>query len=199
MQITFCASVSDQKGLQALEILQDKGCQTRILQEGEIAPQTAVAIFSLVGVASNPIPGRYLRIAAHRLLVLRPGWAINTPFLAAINGSNRKWYSDRFAEAVLGLARMYENWFYSGARGLPWGGESSSEEQICDLEEWRDKVGCLPLHKLCWELTPSLHSSVRPSVVRKERGRSRCLRQPPINREIKRNRLVQRISPNISW
>lgn len=171
----FCSHVSDEKGIQALEILENKGYQTKILQDGEFAPQTAVAIFSLPDVP-HPIPGRYLRIAAHRLLSLRPDWAVHTPFLAAINGNNKKWDSDKFTEAVLDLAKIYKVWFCSGSQGLPWNGFPSSKEKLGDLDRWRKEANCVLSRKPLWELASFLQFT--PS--RKESIRQRNLRQPPL-------------------
>jgi hypothetical protein len=107
--LLFCAHEGDICAGQALSILERAGYDVRLLSDGQTAPPSAVAVFSLArGVV---MPGVHLRLAAYYLEEEAPQWARNTPFLVGVKDMNLgDPKTRRRPEAILDMARRYEAW-----------------------------------------------------------------------------------------
>jgi hypothetical protein len=131
--LVFVCQKDDSLALQSLNFLREKGYCIQILNEGETAPVGSVALYT---GHNEQWSSRHLRAAAHRLVDLRPEWALTTPFVAAL----RKNRYGKVENAAIQLAQQYESWLL-GESGvvLPWETPNGRQTSYKDLmESWLD-------------------------------------------------------------
>ncbi len=169
MKVLFCAHKSDSLGVQAIEILREIGCETKILQTEEFAPLKSIVFFTPRDGFVN-WSGCNCKLAAHLLLdnTMLPYWVCSTPFRIALNQKP----NGNFKNAVLQGAKLYENWFCNNTKGLPWGVNLPvNPEKIEKLNIWLIHVdGVFSQKNLDWEKTPKLHLKKK----RKKRAKSQA-------------------------
>lgn len=164
MQATlFVSKPSGEDDLEryALNRLQAAGCSTLLLKPGEFAPPTSVALIR--APAWMRWPNGHLRAAAHIVKPHAPAWAA-TPFVVAMRANAH----GNFVDALVEMARKYEQWFVSGGRGLPWGQEPLA--RTAEVQAWRQAVADLfASMDEPWQRTPSLWQM--PEKKKRERPR----------------------------
>ncbi|NMB69855.1 hypothetical protein GYA27_01460 [candidate division WWE3 bacterium] len=133
----FVCLKGDTQAEQCIAHLQSLGYQGQILEEGQLAPVGAVALYT---GGNDNWPSRNFRVASHRLAdnEKRPLWSMTTPFLVAI----RPMAKGKMLLAAQNVAEMYIKWF-KGETGaeLPWetrNGQPSSKYDL--VEGWLDQV-----------------------------------------------------------
>jgi len=152
MKTLFCTyKGAGNLAIQALKILEKAGCETLLCRGGEVAPVTAVVIFEPEDTSAVNWPGRYTRMAAHRLVDIAPAWAIATPFLVAIRPN----VHGDFQGAILGFARLYDRWLANGPTGFPWNDPPTNTDHQLELDRWQVQVNSVTWGNT-WETTPGL-------------------------------------------
>lgn len=159
-KVLFCAKKHDIHGSTAIEILEESGCKTLLLEREELPPPDAVAIF---GAKPNSVNGRHLSISSHRFSD-EPEWA-KIPLKIAIRSdpvfdllTDGKVFK-RFKDAVRAAALRLQSWLAEGRqKGVPCPGEKAPTGEIWkeNFRKWQQSVNELIPDGIEYEINPEL-------------------------------------------
>jgi len=114
IQILFVAKKDDVVAVAALKVLEKQGFRTLELNPDALAPAKSLAIFELTGEAAEAFAHRHIIVTtSHKLLEIRPNWAVATPFVWGLRKN-----SGNLHQAVLDAAERFDSWI-NGKMGSP--------------------------------------------------------------------------------